>query len=475
MLKDRLNEILSYLEVSGKSIASYSGFDASVISRIRSGKRVPQSSSSTTSKLINGILVWAVETNNTDKLKLFLKENKLAISDDKLISSIKSFLYSDYPEQFISEESKNLHLLKNPNNSQFSKKLTNIMELTNTSSVKLSRLINVDPSYISRFKNGKRVPKTESKILDDIVSVLFDRVIQKSKKLELTELLNISPDISYNTDMLYTCFKNYLFDFDEDTLSVLKLLKTIDAFSITSLSTLPKYSDIIDKPSTEECNTTYYGIEGLRRASERFLISCIENKYPELWLYSDEDMTWMTGDSSFTQKWVVLMIELLQRGTKVKIIHNIERMLPEMIDGIRSWIPLYMTGNITPYYSLKERGERFAHTLFLAPGKESITACHAKGNEANGLYNYCTVPSSLAYYEKSFEVLINNSEPLAKIITENSNNPSIKLIEEESLPNISIAIGPKSVYIKKMNTPEVSIVFFHPLIRNAFRSFFDDY
>ena len=163
------------------------------------------------------------------------------------------------------------------------------------------------------------------------------------------------------------------------------------------------------------------------------------------------------------------------QGDEVKIIHNIERMLPEMIDGIRSWIPLYMTGNITPYYSLKERGERFAHTLFLAPGKESITACHAKGNEANGLYNYCTVPSSLAYYEKSFEVLINNSEPLAKIITENSNNPSIKLIEEESLPNISIAIGPKSVYIKKMNTPEVSIVFFHPLIRNAFRSFFDDY
>lgn len=41
---------------------------------------------------------------------------------------------------------------------------------------------------------------------------------------------------------------------------------------------------------------------------------------------------------------------VFKKGHHLNIIHNVDRPFNEMMLGLESWIPIYMTGQISPYY-----------------------------------------------------------------------------------------------------------------------------
>ena len=90
----------------------------------------------------------------------------------------------------------------------------------------------------------------------------------------------------------------------------------------------------------------YLGTEGLRAAVLRFLGTALKENAEILYLYSDEDQSWMTSDPEFLMQWSSLMQACVANGTKINIIHNIDRDLNEMNAAIKSWLPLYMSGMI---------------------------------------------------------------------------------------------------------------------------------
>lgn len=40
----------------------------------------------------------------------------------------------------------------------------------------------------------------------------------------------------------------------------------------------------------------------------------------------------------------------LKKGLYLNIIHNLDRPFNEMMLGLESWIPIYMTGQVSPFY-----------------------------------------------------------------------------------------------------------------------------
>ena len=44
------------------------------------------------------------------------------------------------------------------------------------------------------------------------------------------------------------------------------------------------------------------------------------------------------------------MALMLKKGLHLYQIHNLDRSFDEMMLGLESWIPMYMTGLISPYY-----------------------------------------------------------------------------------------------------------------------------
>ena len=52
----------------------------------------------------------------------------------------------------------------------------------------------------------------------------------------------------------------------------------------------------------------------------------------------------MAKDPDFPKKWIYSMALMLKKGLHLHQIHNIDRSFEEMMLGLESWIPMYMTG-----------------------------------------------------------------------------------------------------------------------------------
>ena len=147
------------------------------------------------------------------------------------------------------------------------------------------------------------------------------------------------------------------------------LLGIFDSFSAGTHLLLPSPEETVTQEIAQSTQTEYFGREGIRKAVLRFLYECMEREAELLLLYSDEDQEWLTGDRDFLMRWASLMSACVKNGTRIRIIHNVDRDLSEMTDAIRSWLPLYMSGMVESWYSTRKQNPRFSHTIFLCPGK----------------------------------------------------------------------------------------------------------
>ena len=65
-------------------------------------------------------------------------------------------------------------------------------------------------------------------------------------------------------------------------------------------------------------------------------------------MYSDMPMQEMSKDPDFPK--MDIWWHALKKGLHINMIHNVNRPFSEMMLGLESYIPMYMTGQISPYY-----------------------------------------------------------------------------------------------------------------------------
>ena len=144
-----------------------------------------------------------------------------------------------------------------------------------------------------------------------------------------------------------------------------------------------------------------------------------------------------------------------------------------MVDGIRSWMPLYLSGLIEPYYANTHLGNRFSHTLFIAPGLMAVSGLSVKEDE--GIYHMFTTKDMVKEYENMFQTFLKDCSPLARIYQgdEYQHNNAF-FLNGENLQNLRIALNARSVVIHKTNEPHMTFVFLHPLMSVAFKAFLNN-
>ena len=54
----------------------------------------------------------------------------------------------------------------------------------------------------------------------------------------------------------------------------------------------------------------------------------------------------------------------LKKGLRLDMVHDLNRPFGEMMLGLESWIPLYMTGQIMPWYLPGRQNAVYGHLLF---------------------------------------------------------------------------------------------------------------
>ncbi len=122
-----LNEYCTLLDCSSKDLAERSGVSPSTLSRYRSGRRTPSYDGESVAKLAHGIVSIARE-----------RDIKGVGSEEEVVRELLVGL--DHRSE------------------SFSRRLDALMRTLQISNVEMSRQVAVDPSYLSRIRNGRRMP-----------------------------------------------------------------------------------------------------------------------------------------------------------------------------------------------------------------------------------------------------------------------------------------------------------------------------
>ena len=205
-------------------------------------------------------------------------------------------------------------------------------------------------------------------------------------------------------------------------------------------------------------------------------------------MYNDMPMEDMSKDLDFGKKWMFAIAMSLKKGLHLNIIHNLNRPFNELLLGLESWIPIYMTGQISPYYLKVTTNTVFYNTLYVSE-TTALSGRGISGYHSKSQYYLTNKKSELPFYQEMSELLLKKASPLMDIYTEENKDEFLTFIENEkkvgneiikinnenlknTFNNIDFTICKNNwVLITKKSHPSIHFVIKHPKLREAIESF----
>ena len=379
--KDVFNSYLNELNCTAKEFSLESGISEAVISRYRSGDRVPKVNSLQLNKIIDSIYNISVNKN--------LKYNKKDITK-KLINSISNHNYFNYQN--------------------FNKIITTL----NVNINDMSKYISFDASHISRIRYGKTKPSDSNYFSKKVC----DYIIHKYNS---NEFINIFPQLK-DSDNLSDLIYEFLTIQIEDDKEVSNFLNKLDDFNLGEYIKAINF-DSLKVPSIpfyRAKTRNYYGLEEMKNGEIDFFKATVLSKSKEdIFMCSDMPMEDMAKDVEFGKKWMFAIAMSLKKGLHLNIVHNIDRPFNEMMLGLESWIPLYMTGQISPYYFKNLKNNVYNHLNYTSGSVALFGEC-INGYHSKGKYYLTNKSDEVKYYKEKTNLLLKKASSLMDIYTKDN-------------------------------------------------------
>ena len=386
--KKLLDDYMKQLDCTAKDLAENSGLSAATISRYRSGERIPEDGSENFDRLINGIF---------------------SIAENKKIPNITVQSVSEAFSPYVRNNVDIAHLQKN---------FHTLLTVVPINISDLARFLNYDPSYISRIRNGQRQPANPTEFARKISIFVTKHFQTVEQKAVISSLINCPMEELSNYTDFQDRMTNWLLAGSgavKDSMTV--FLEKLDEFNLNEYIHSIHFNElkIPSVPFQIPISRTYWGIKEMMESELDFLKATVLSKSTApVIMYSDMPMKEMAKDPEFPKKWMFGMAMMLKKGLHLYQIHNLDRSFDEMMLELESWIPMYMTGLISPYYLKNVQNNTFLHLLKVsgsaALSGEAITGCHE-----NGKYYLTKSKREVAYYQRRADELLKNADSLMDI------------------------------------------------------------
>ena len=391
--KEVLNKYLKELNCSQKMLSESSGLSETVISRYKSGERTPVKNSEQLTKLTTAIFNIS-KTMSKKQYTLYKIEN-----DFNKVLQNDNFDYTTL--------SNNLNIL-----------ITSLKISIN----EMSKYIVFDSSHISRIRYGKAKPSNPIEFSNKICTYIFNRYNNPDDINNLMTIIGCKKSDLSNNNFYNTLFtwltsksiqvKNQINDF----------LYNLDSFNLNDYIKAIKFDElkVPSIPFYKAKSRHYYGIEEMKEGELNFFKAIVLSKSKEdIFMCSHMPMEDMAEDVSFGKKWMFAIAMCLKKGHHLNIIHNLDRPFNEMMLGLESWIPIYMTGQISPYYLKDSKNSVYNHLDYVS-GNVALTGECIKGYHNKGMYYLTTNKNEIKYYKEKSELILKKAKPLMQIYRENN-------------------------------------------------------
>ena len=400
--KTALNNYIKKLNCTSKELAIKANLSETVISRYRNGLRTPVVNKDEIKNLANAISAISYEK----KINLNYDEVLNCLIDS--VNKNDEFNYDNFCKNF----NRLLNDLK-----------INIKDM--------AKYINFDASYISRIRYNKAKPSTPSEFCNKVCSYVINRFNDNDI---LIKFLNCNKNI--NDKALFDNLYNFLIN-NENTITESKYINdfliSLDDFNLNDFIKTIKFDEIKvpNIPFYKAKTKFYYGIEEMKRGELDFFKATVLSKDTEdIFMCSDMPMEDMAEDISFGKKWMFGIAMCLKKGLHLNIIHNLDRPFNEMMLGLESWIPIYMTGSVSPYY-LKNYNNNVYNHLNYTSGSVILTGECINSYHNKGKYYLTSNSKEINYYKEKTKLLLKKASPLMEIYTNDNKDVFDEFLKKE--------------------------------------------
>ena len=391
--KEVLNKYLKELDCSSKKLSNESGLSESVISRYRSGERTPLKNSEQLNKLTKALFNIAKDSN----------KNKYTF--DKIESDFNSTLASD-----------------NFDYTTFSNNLNTLITSLNINTHEMSKYIVFDASHISRIRYGKAKPSNPVEFSNKICSYILNRYKNPDDINNLMMIIGCKKSDLSNEKIYSTLFNWLTSEIVPVKSQVSDFLHNLDSFNLDDYIKVIKFDElkVPNIPFYKAKTKHYYGIEEMKQGELNFFKGTVLSKSKEdIFMCSDMPMEDMAKDIDFGKKWMFAIAMCLKKGHHLNIIHNLDRPFNEMMLGLESWIPIYMTGQISPYYLSNLKNNVYNHLNYVSAAAALSGEC-INGFHNKGMYYLTTNKNEIEYYKEKSDLLLKKAKPLMEIYRESN-------------------------------------------------------
>lgn len=389
--KDTFNKLLKELNCTSRKLSINSGISESVISRYRSGERTPKKDSTQINKLI-------------DTLYNISHEQKLKYTKEDIKNILLSTLQEDNSFDY----------------ETLSKNLNNLIITLNININDLSKYIVFDSSHISRIRYGKTKPSDPISFSNKIANYIVLKYNDSDNIKRLSLLIN--NNITSNTlfDQIFTYLTSNNNSSNNEDNHINDFLNNLNNFDLNDYIKAIKFDQlkVPTIPFYKARTKNYYELEEMKQAEIDFLKATVLSKSKEdIFMCSDMPMEDMAKDIEFGKKWMFGIAMCLKKGLHLNIVHNLDRPFNEMMLGLESWIPIYMTGQVSPYYFKESKNNIYGHLNYTSGNYALYGEC-IKGYHDKGKYYLTSNSKEIEYYKNKTNYLLKKATPLMEIYTE---------------------------------------------------------
>ncbi len=412
-----LNECMLRADCNARELSEASGLSQAVISRYRNSDRIPALGSEQLRQIIHALVQLSQRPDNNPSESepgvKTMSHHAQPLTEAELSEGFAKVLH---------DEPGSVLLITDNLNAIFISMNVNIK--------KLSQFISYDPSYISRIRSGQRKPSNpiafardvskylmescdRDKLYEIIVKLMDDSDKKPETDKELEEALNhllvrhrsIQPDEQIQgagQGSPAVSFVRKLSEFDLD-----EYIRAIH------FDTLKVPSSPIQLPTSK----IYYGIEEMKQGELDFFRHTVLSRSKDpIFMCSDMDMADMAEDTEFGKKWMFAIAAAIKKGLKLNIIHSLDRPFNEMMLGLESWIPLYMTGQVTSYYLPAPTDKVYSHLHYVS-GAAALTGECIRDYHSSGRYYLTNSKREILCYRRYCNQLFGKAKSLMMVFT----------------------------------------------------------
>lgn len=404
---EKLNNYIKQFECSSGDLVSASGLSSAVISRYRNGERTPNAKSKHFESLVDGLYSVSQIAN-------------IKISREEIFNGLAGTL-NDIDIDL----------------EQLSKNFSSLVSALNINIADLSRFINYDASFISKIRTGSRTPSKPKNFIEGVCNDVVSKYQSDDERRAIAMLVDCDVKEFNDKSTYYSCLEKWLSTNAAPAHNYInEFLSNLDSFSLDEYIKAIHFDEmkVPFVPFYKASSKVYYGLEEMKKGElDFFKASVLSRANESVFMCSDMPMQDMANDVEFGKKWMFAIAMMLKKGMHLNIIHNLDRPFNEMMLGLESWIPIYMTGQVSPYFFKNSTSSIYSHLNYVSENVALTGEC-INGYHDKGKYMLTTNKAEIAYYKAKSECLLNKATPLMEIYrSENKNLFNSFIVSSESV------------------------------------------